>query len=281
MNRWLVASIACIAVALALLGVISQTAPRPIEEASSSLQALPTQALSSEAEVRARIIDHLQKAGIREDIRVVSARPLSLYEAVRAVAKNARLDRGLIEAGVGQPGRERDRQVWLVDVVTSNPHFPNLLYILDARTGDVLDWPTPPSFLTLPAPSASDVSSPNMAQRPTLTREEDLARGYAAKATTDARIKSGELKPIPLSGLETMGSTISVGGKLVKLPPDAYVASFIVSGICAEAPCPRLPAQVLSRGNATILIDAEGQLWDEQFAKGEEHAFDFLKEALR
>ena len=85
---------------------------------------------------------------------------------------------------------------------------------------------------------------------------------------------------------ETRGKPITIAGRRVQLPPDAYVDTIIMSVFACPAgqSCMEPPILQLARGRSWIYVSAEsGQIdWKTaSIAKGEERAFDFLREALR
>ncbi len=134
-------------------------------------------------------------------------------------------------------------------------------------------WPTPPPIT--PPPPASQFVNQTVFNR---TPEEDDA--WREQIMEEGRNR-GEF-PYRLSGPETMGAKISVAGKTVKLPDNAYVKEWIVSALCeAGSPCPQGPIYVIARGNSQIVIDSIGQIFREEIASNDEGPFDFLKEALR
>jgi hypothetical protein len=86
---------------------------------------------------------------------------------------------------------------------------------------------------------------------------------------------------VVLSGPQTRGSTITIAGRQLALPTDAWIESLILAGTCA-GPCPELPLYQIKRGNSTISVGIPtGRINGEQIAPGEEGAFDFLKAALK
>lgn len=90
-------------------------------------------------------------------------------------------------------------------------------------------------------------------------------------------LKEGKIRK--LSGPETAGTEIEVGGRKVKLPTDAFVAEYVIGIDCAVAPCPEVPAYILKRGNSQVWVSVEtAKTYRAQIAVGEESVFDFLKE---
>ena len=82
---------------------------------------------------------------------------------------------------------------------------------------------------------------------------------------------------------ETRGKRITLGGKSVQLPPDAYVDGIVTDSLCAgiRTDC-EVPFYNIRRGSSLINVgERSGRVISEHLAPGEERAFDFLKEALR
>lgn len=81
-----------------------------------------------------------------------------------------------------------------------------------------------------------------------------------------------------VSGPNTAGTTISIAGTEVQLPPDAYVESFIVNVSCYPGQtCPEVPYYILRRGSSTIaIVRRSGIVIQESLAAGEADAFRFL-----
>ncbi len=79
-----------------------------------------------------------------------------------------------------------------------------------------------------------------------------------------------------------MGSVLTIAGKRVQLPQDAFVDRYTISVLCVEHDaCPQTPILQIKRGNSTIAVSApSGTIVEERTAPGEERAFDFLKEVL-
>jgi hypothetical protein len=103
----------------------------------------------------------------------------------------------------------------------------------------------------------------------------------ALKRSVMATAEAEGSRTVALSGPRTRGSTITIAGRRITLPPDAWVESYIVAGTCA-GPCPELPLYQIKRGNSIISVGIPtGRINGEQVALGEEGTFDFLKEALR
>jgi hypothetical protein len=82
-------------------------------------------------------------------------------------------------------------------------------------------------------------------------------------------------------GPTTKGCNISVAGKIIKLPDDAWVESRADRIECTMGySCPKTPFYTIARGDSRIEVDYSGKIWSEEIAQGNEGAFDFLKEAL-
>ena len=82
---------------------------------------------------------------------------------------------------------------------------------------------------------------------------------------------------------ETRGKPVTLGGKTVQLPPDAYVDGMVTHVLCGGSPeaC-ETPFYNIRRGRSLINVTVRtGRILSEHIAPGEEGAFDFLKEALR
>ncbi len=128
-------------------------------------------------------------------------------------------------------------------------------------------WPSPP-----PTP-------PNQNQPvSTMSPEEQTIWLEQAKEENE---KNGGFE-YSTSGPATMGSTIYVKGKIIKLPDDAYVKMWVSLIDCGGPPCPEPPAYLIARGDSLIWVEQNsGKIFNEEIATNEEGAFDFLKEALR
>ena len=65
--------------------------------------------------------------------------------------------------------------------------------------------------------------------------------------------------------------------QVIHLPPDVHVKQTIVLGSCADPyRCPITPAHILSRGDATMLIDDEGTIFPGNLETDDIGAFPFL-----
>jgi hypothetical protein len=88
---------------------------------------------------------------------------------------------------------------------------------------------------------------------------------------------------------ETRGQLVTIAGRQVRFPSDAYVEGWITNISCLAVdskrpaePCAEAPAYHIRRGQSSISVGAlTGRINGEQLAPGEEHFFDFLKDALR
>jgi hypothetical protein len=157
-----------------------------------------------------------------------------------------------------------------------------LVVALGVSVAIVVADPPPPSPSKPPPPQAGDFKPappPGFGPKPTTLEEERRWREEIV------RLNPGYSTPV--SGPETLGATITVAGKTIKLPPDAYLGGELVAyfGACnLPSPCPETPILLIQRGNSTIgIVMRTGQLVENpDFIKpGEERLFDFLREALR
>ena len=117
---------------------------------------------------------------------------------------------------------------------------------------------------------------PPFRDKPAATLEEELAyrkdmeeRGYITK--------SPAIKPI------MKGATVTIKGKKIKLPDDAYRDSRITEIYPVGGKKPwETPYLVIVRANSRIFVaENSGYILREETAPGEETAFDFLKKALQ
>ena len=89
--------------------------------------------------------------------------------------------------------------------------------------------------------------------------------------------------------VESRGKPVTIAGRQVPLPPDAYVSGILSHVLCDPArlaelgkTCPETPALIIKRGNSTIIVGiASGQVSQETIAPGEERTFDFLRGVAR
>ncbi len=86
-----------------------------------------------------------------------------------------------------------------------------------------------------------------------------------------------------ISGPTTKGMTITIAGKKIKLPDDAYIEYDVSSVTISPGKTgPETPYFVIARGNSRILVPQHsGKIYSETIAPSEEGAFNFLKEALK
>lgn len=138
------------------------------------------------------------------------------------------------------------------------------------------------SALRLPTPVPPPTTTPEAPRgdRPTLTfAEEQRTREAAGVELTRAAIVSGPGQTA--AGKHTAGSVITVAGKSVQLPADAWVAEYAAMGQCpagSATPCPEVPFMVIQRRTSTISIGLRtGKVNWENTVPGEEDAFDFLR----
>lgn len=82
---------------------------------------------------------------------------------------------------------------------------------------------------------------------------------------------------------DTRGKPITVGGRTVALPADAYVEGLTTNVLCVpERPCPETPFYTIRRGKSWLNVAVRsGKILAEGPALGEEGAFNSLKEAFR
>lgn|GEM_PF-1582438 len=92
-------------------------------------------------------------------------------------------------------------------------------------------------------------------------------------------------KIIHMAGEETKGSTIEINGAMVQLPPDAYVASYIVSDqILSQSEDYRihLPYYTIQRGDEIVRISQNtGYILDQSLDTVNGKAFDFLQNSIK
>ena len=86
----------------------------------------------------------------------------------------------------------------------------------------------------------------------------------------------------PISGPATRGAIITVAGKKIKLPDDAYIDSLItIVEPLPGVPTYATPIYVISRGKSKVSISAPtGQLVFERISSEEKGIFDFLDKEL-
>jgi hypothetical protein len=87
---------------------------------------------------------------------------------------------------------------------------------------------------------------------------------------------------------QTRGQRITIAGKAIQLPADAYVRAEVVDALCAPElaaqagkACPEVPAYDIVRGKSRIVVGVKtGRVNWREFAPGEERCFDFLNGML-
>ena len=126
----------------------------------------------------------------------------------------------------------------------------------------------------LPDPLASRTPPPIGTPWPTMTPQEM----EQALERNRQMLASG----VSSSGPHTAGSRITIGGKAIQLPPDAYVEGYVDSIFPLEGRSnPLTPIVGIRRGNSLISVSIpNGAIVYENIAPGEERTFDFLKAAL-
>lgn len=93
---------------------------------------------------------------------------------------------------------------------------------------------------------------------------------------------------VTVSGESTAGSVVGLGEKEIQLPKDVYVAHQLISGICATAPCPKMPLTILAylgQPEKSIAINNDGTIYDLPDKTAEQNsasraAFQWLVDAL-
>ena len=146
-----------------------------------------------------------------------------------------------------------------------------------------------PSQATTPTPTRTFLPTPTPVRTPTPTppplsweqlqkMEEGLHKAY----TPPAKLFDSEVN-YSIQGPTTKGMTITIAGKKVKLPDDAYIEYYVTEGIPSPgARMPDLPLYVIARGKSMISVSrGSGKIDREIVALGEEGTFNFLKEALK
>lgn len=141
--------------------------------------------------------------------------------------------------------------------------------VLDPGAGGIL------AGVPTPAPPAvtPGVTEPHMTLEDKLEHEEELR-------------EQGRI--IPARGPETAGTDITISGKTVQLPDDAYIRSYVAAATCAsDRICPPRPWIIIRRGEQNVTVDGSGELWP----GGPTEPFDpdiklqpefrFLRDALR
>lgn len=114
----------------------------------------------------------------------------------------------------------------------------------------------------------------------------------AARLERDRRAHKNELSAggrVVDIAVESRGKPVTIAGKQVPLPPDAYVSGVLSSVVCDPVElaargrtCPETPALIIKRGNSTMIVGiATGRVSQETLARGEERSFDFLRVTQR
>jgi hypothetical protein len=160
--------------------------------------------------------------------------------------------------------------------------FVPLSIIPTATTGGWIP-PTPPPYPTrgldkTPPTRSRDELVALAAQLPFPTP--DLTRSVQA-ATTALVVLQTQIASTPVVSLadQTRGRPITIAGRTVQLPADAAVKGEVVTG----GPCREcdLPAYLIERRHSRINVGIRtGRINGQAIARGEEHAFDFLHQAL-
>lgn len=132
-------------------------------------------------------------------------------------------------------------------------------WVRPGEPGSAQTTPTPEPTSHMPAP------------RRELTLDDVAAT--EEQTERDSRIRH-------VSGHETMGSIVNIAGTDIQLPENAWVESRIVSIFCVEGQvCPRMPYWIIARGDRTIEIDGDGNLWP-LGSENHDPEFLFIEEAL-
>ncbi|MDF2629225.1 MAG: hypothetical protein K0R39_3056 [Symbiobacteriaceae bacterium] len=119
------------------------------------------------------------------------------------------------------------------------------------------------------APAAAPALAASLAPAEKLRLQEQLEG--------DGRIQA-------LSGPRTLGALVSIGGRKIQLPADAFIAKFVVGIDCMPGgPCPdELPFLILARGQSQVWVGPRtGRIFHERTAPGHDQAFAFLREVTQ
>lgn len=102
-------------------------------------------------------------------------------------------------------------------------------------------------------------------------------RRRAVEALQDPRNRVVEV-----SGPSTRGSAIQVAGRVVQLPPDAYVETYTISATCLPGkPCPQAPLYTIRRGQSKLTVSQpSGVVVEEKVMPGEEGVFESIRRQL-
>lgn len=136
--------------------------------------------------------------------------------------------------------------------------------------------PPPPWYIAPPPTGMPYIKGPTPYPPPKnaqelLAQQEEIDRKSRATGGTVTR-----------AGPETKGATITVAGKNIKLPDDAYWDGIAMEVSCLnEVPCAQTPIIGIVRGKSEIGVSINtGQIAGEKVAPGEEGAFAFLDKEL-
>ena len=125
---------------------------------------------------------------------------------------------------------------------------------------------------TPPTPTPPSPPDAPLAPYTPLAPEEEAAREQRRESQSVSE---------PAEGLATMGKTIEVGDRFIKLPEDAYIAKHILFGICpSDVDCPQPPFYVIVRGDSEIYLETDGDIWQMTVDENHPGAFNFLGDLL-
>ncbi|MDA1095822.1 MAG: hypothetical protein O3B84_00995 [Chloroflexi bacterium] len=115
--------------------------------------------------------------------------------------------------------------------------------------------------------------------------EAELEHIRLRAAFVEGELEAGRLQRVSVSGPETAGTTFTIAGKTIKLPPDAQLGGVLLDVLCRVGdPCPQAPLRIVERQGQTISIDRLGQVWTNDAGPLEPEAipemFAFLRLAL-
>lgn len=150
--------------------------------------------------------------------------------------------------------------------------------------------PLPPAG---PTPTVNPIVTSRITPNPT---QEALARHFLTRVPTpDIEAMRPQLEAVKARALATQqrrtpvvvadatrGKPITIAGRRVQLPPDAYIAGTTDFLHCVGNNCPDIPSILIQRGNSRVYVGTDsGKVFVSHIAPGEERNFDFLAEALR
>lgn len=123
-------------------------------------------------------------------------------------------------------------------------------------------------------PGVRIIPSPNSRPVATLSPTQDILERERALQQPGASVA--------VSGPSTMGSQITLRGRQVQLPADAYVYAYVVTVTCESGkPCPPTPLYVVERGQSRLSVaQPTGQIVQEQVAPTDSNPFDSIKRQL-